>query len=142
MTIAVEFTHVRLLVDNFAECFRFYEEVLEIPVRFGDPSGPYAEFAAGGAFIGLYQRRLMAEIVGAAARPPRTDVQDSLALTFEVLSVDETYERLRERGVSFVTAPGARPAWHLRSAHFRDPAGNLLEIYEGLPLAETTEVPP
>jgi lactoylglutathione lyase len=39
---------------------------------------------------------------------------------------------LQIKGVSFLTEPKNRPDWGIRTAHFRDPAGNLLEIYSPL----------
>jgi|FLYL01.1.fsa_nt_gi catechol 2,3-dioxygenase-like lactoylglutathione lyase family enzyme len=130
--ITVNLTHVRLLVRDYPACFDFYGEVLEIPLRLGVRDGQYAEFAAGDAFIGLYRRSDMAAVVGTSARPPAADAQDPVVLTFEVRSVDETYRLLREKGVEFVTPPTDRRDWFLRTAHFRDPDGNLLEIYENL----------
>jgi catechol 2,3-dioxygenase-like lactoylglutathione lyase family enzyme len=46
--------------------------------------------------------------------------------------VDEAYRQLQARGVAFVTIPQSREEWGIRTAHFRDPDGNLLEIYSSL----------
>jgi catechol 2,3-dioxygenase-like lactoylglutathione lyase family enzyme len=84
--------------------------------------------------IGLYRRELMAQVLG---RTAGTGAGPAAAvLTFEVHSVDETHEMLRQRGVKFDTQPTDRPDWFLRTAHFRDPDGNLIEIYENMPAGE------
>jgi lactoylglutathione lyase len=128
----VNLTHVRLLVDNFPEVFRFYRDTLALPVRMGVEDGVYAEFDAGNATIGLYGRDMMEAAIGDVGRPDPVGVADRVALTFEVPSVDQSYDALRKRGIDFVAEPTDRKEWFLRTAHFRDPAGNLIEIYENM----------
>ncbi len=125
-------THVRLLVTDYPACFRFYRDVLGLPVGFGDENGPYGDFVAGAAFLALYDRRLMDEAIGGTGRPLSADAMDRAAVIMEVDSVDATYEQLRARGVKFVTEPQDRPDWGIRTAHLRDPDGNLIEIYKDL----------
>ena len=55
---------------------------------------------------------------------------DRVCLIFHVDSVDESYANLRQRGVRFIYEPHDRNGWGVRVAHFRDPAGNLIEINE------------
>jgi catechol 2,3-dioxygenase-like lactoylglutathione lyase family enzyme len=128
-------THVRLLVADYPACFRFYRDVMGLEVVWGDEDGRYADFRAGEAMVALYNRRLMAEAVGTADRPPDADAQDRAALIFEVEDVDAAAEQLGARGVEFVTEPEDRPDWGIRAAHFRDPDGNLIEINRDLPPA-------
>jgi catechol 2,3-dioxygenase-like lactoylglutathione lyase family enzyme len=49
-------------------------------------------------------------------------------LCFDVGDVDATHRALAGQGVVFLTPPTDRPAWMIRTAHFRDPDGNLVEI--------------
>lgn len=126
-------THARILVSDFRACFRFYRDVLGLELTWGDEDGDYASFRAGDAQLALYKRPLMAEAVGAADRPAQAECQDRFALIFPVDDVDETCRQSRERGVSFINTPADRPKWGIRAAHFRDPEGNLLEIYTDLP---------
>jgi len=128
-------THVRLLVTDFPACFRFYRDVLGFEVLWGEESGRYADFKAGDAIVALYDRRLMAEAVGAAGKPVEADAQDRALLNLAVEDVDAACEQLKARGVGFVTEPEDRPDWGIRTAHFRDPDGNLIEIYHDLPPA-------
>lgn len=121
-------THVRLLVDKYRECFRFYRDVLGLIPRFGQEAGVYDEFDAGGVVLALYDRGMMASVVGTSKLPIAAIAQDRLALTFAVESVDAAYDALTAMGVGFVTPPTDQAAWFLRVAHLRDPAGNLIEI--------------
>lgn len=126
-------THMRLLVTDYPACFRFYRDVLGFEPTWGDVDGVYADFDTGETTLALFDRESMAESVGRADAPRGADQQDTVAVIFEVASVDATYEALREEA-EFVTEPHDRPGWGIRVAHFRDPSGTLLEINE--PLAE------
>ena len=117
---------VRLLVDRFEECVRFYEDVMGLRLRVRVPGDVYAAFEGGGVELGLYQRRLMNQLTGAEDRPgPR---KDYTALAFLVEDVDSTFAALRDRGAEAVTEPHDQEAWEIRVAHLRDPEGNLIEI--------------
>lgn len=125
----MQLTDVRLLVDRFDECVRFYTDVMELPLRLRTSDAVYAEIDGGRTTLGIYQRRLMNEVVGAQYEPdaPRADFA---ALTFSVPDIDAAYRALRERGAQFLTEPHDQEAWGLRVAHLRDPDGNLIEIYQ------------
>lgn len=124
---------MRLLVRDYPACFWFYRDVMGFNLLWGEENGRYADFRAGEAVVALFRRDLMAEAVGTAALPADADVQDRALLNFAVEDVDEAWKQLKDRGVEFVTEPQDRPDWGIRTAHFRDPDGNLLEIYRDLP---------
>lgn len=133
-------THIRLLVDNYRECHRFYREVFGLTPRFGGGEGVYDEFVAGGSegvILALYHRGMMASVVGAGSLPAHAPAQDAIALTFAVSNVDAAYDALSAMGVEFVTAPMDKPEWLLRVAHVRDPAGNLIELNAPLGVARS-----
>ena len=117
------YTHTRLLVSIYAECFRFYRDVLGFDVTWGDVDSGYADFDSGETTLALFDQEAMVSVVGGTGGCDETRV----ALIFAVGSVDETYERLRD-DVEFVTEPHDRPAWGIRVAHCRDPAGNVIEV--------------
>jgi lactoylglutathione lyase len=52
-------------------------------------------------------------------------------LVAPVDDVDATYEELRSKGVEFLRPPEDR-SWGMRSAHFKDPDGNVWEIHKWL----------
>ncbi len=132
----IRFTHTRLLVSKFDACFLFYRDVLGLALAVGDEKGPYAEFQAGPGRLALFSRQAMAEVVGRAAEPAAVEAQDRVALIFQVDDVDAEYERLSALGVTFAALPANRPDWGLRSANFRDPDGNLIEIDKDLTPSE------
>jgi catechol 2,3-dioxygenase-like lactoylglutathione lyase family enzyme len=129
----LKFTHTRLLVANFKGCFLFYRDLLGFEVTWGSESDVYAEFKAGEVTLDLFARSLMATVVSMEQVPPYASCQDRVALIFAVENVDEAYQTLRQRGAIFMTEPIDQPEWGVRTAHFRDPDGNLLEINASLP---------
>jgi catechol 2,3-dioxygenase-like lactoylglutathione lyase family enzyme len=122
-------THVRLLCDDVMACLRFYRDVLGFAPRYGDVESVYHELESGAVTIALFNRKLMADAVHTSGLPAVRERQDDALLTFEVESVDDAHARLKAKGATFVTDPHDQPAWQIRVAHFRDPAGHLLEIY-------------
>ncbi|MCH5583817.1 VOC family protein [Shimazuella sp. AN120528] len=124
--------NIRLCVTKFHECFFFYRDTLGFKVLWGDEKDAYAEFDTGVSKVALFKRELMAETVGADDFPLDNRSPDAFALIFEVEKVEKTYRDLQAKGVVFVTEPTIRENWGLKTAHFRDPQGNLIEIYEEL----------
>lgn len=125
------FTHTRLLVTDFRACFRFYRDVLGFEVAWGDEDEGYADFRTDGTTLALFDRTAMAASVGTEDAPPSPEGQDSVALIFEVESVDDTYDRMKAEA-TFVTEPHDQPEWGIRVAHCRDPSETLIEINEPL----------
>jgi lactoylglutathione lyase len=122
-------THVRLLVSDLDTCLRFYRDVLGFDLIMGGEGQVYSELKAGdGIILAFYQRQMMADVVGTSDLPASVAAQDRVVYTCVVEDVDAAYEQLRQRGIEFVAPPQDRPAWFLRTAHFRDPEGNLIEI--------------
>jgi catechol 2,3-dioxygenase-like lactoylglutathione lyase family enzyme len=138
----IRFTHTRLLVaaEAFGATYRFYRDTLGLVPLFDGEKSVYAEFRAGGAMGGpghvlaLFREDLMADAVGTVGLPVPTG-RDRVVVTFEVDRVDDWAAELRSKGVSLVTEPHDRPAWMIRVAHFRDPAGHLVEINAPLRIA-------
>jgi len=125
-------SHLRLLVVEFKKCFLFYRDVLGLPVRYGDENADYAEFKTAAVHIALFRRDLMAQTVGNERLAPDADTQDRLTIVLRVDDVDAAYLELRDRGAQFVTPPQDRRPWGCRTAHLRDPDGNLLELNSDL----------
>ena len=120
--------HVRLLVSDFPACFRFYRDILGFTIGFGSEDDVYADLSIGDQTLAMFRRDLMAEAVGAASRPASADAQDRTVLVFATDDVDSAAAEVVARGVTLVAEPQDRPAWMIRTAHFRDPDGNLIEI--------------
>ena len=128
----MKLTHVRLLVENFRECFLFYREILGFEVVWGKEESRYAEFKAGETNIGLFDRTAMAKTVGTAERSLHSNSMDKTSLIILVDSVEDTYNALRKQGVEFINKPHNQVDWGIKVAHFRDPADNLIEIYQAI----------
>lgn len=134
--------HPRLLITNFAQCFRFYRDVMGFKATWGSEETSYASFMeqnGEGTTLALFQRRAMAEVVGTAELPSDTPCQDRVVLIFQVQNVDAAVERLRGRGAQIVREPQDFTDWGIRSAYVRDPDGNLLELNSGLEPAQWSE---
>jgi len=135
-------TYIRLLVSDFPASFRFYRDVMGFEVAWGEENDGYADFRAGeGTNLALFDRTEMSEAIGTSNLPVSAPgpVQDQVMLIFGVEDVDEVLGRLRRQGVQFVADPQDHPDWGIRTAHFRDPYGNLIEINSPIPHSEWTE---
>ncbi|KAA2258822.1 glyoxalase/bleomycin resistance/extradiol dioxygenase family protein [Solihabitans fulvus] len=120
----------RLLVSRFAECVRFYRDQLGFePTKvIGDY---YANFdiADEAAFV-LIDRGFLARTVGTDGLPADAPAQDRTMLVLRVDDVDARLAALRAHGVEVVVEATDRPEWgpNIRTAHLRDPDGNLVEL--------------
>jgi len=123
----MRFSQARLLVDDFAEAFRFYRDTLGFGAGFGDDSSGYASFDTGSGTVALFERGGQAEVV--ELRPPG----DSTLLVLEVEDVDAAVAGL---AAHVVREPVDRPEWGGRVAYLRDPSGNLIELFQSLPRQE------
>lgn len=130
--------HPRLLVARFAECFRFYEAVLPALIGAhlvkGAVDGPYANWDRGdeGVLV-LFDRGAMAAAIGTAELPAvavGSAAQDVAMLVCRVDGVDSALALCLEHGATLVVGATDRPEWgpRMRTAHLRDPDGNLLEL--------------
>jgi len=124
----LDFTHTRLLVDNYQKCFLFYRDVLGFEVTWGDEHSNYADFKFNGATLGIFERKQMIEAIGEKYSPD-IEKSDRVALIFKVKSVEETYHNLKNK-VKFIDKPTEQRDWGIKVVHFRDPAGSLIEVYE------------
>jgi lactoylglutathione lyase len=128
----LQLTHLRLLVSNYKDSFLFYRDLLKFDVDWGDEQSGYAEFNTGYLKLGLFKKELMAEVVPRIEQPSYIANRDKIILIFAVDNVDEVYERVKNQNAIVVTEPQDRSDWGIRTAHFRDPDGNLIEIYSNL----------
>ncbi|MFJ4471030.1 VOC family protein [Streptomyces sp. NPDC089424] len=124
----MELAHVRLLVSDFAACYRFYAEVLGLKPQSGAAEGPYEKFSptTGAAGIVLQDRATMAGLLG--------EVNDTVSghrslVVLRVDDLDATCDRVISRGATLLHGPAAT-ADRMRTAHLKDPEGNLVELQE------------
>ncbi|BAY78433.1 Catechol 2,3-dioxygenase [Nostoc sp. DSM 114161] len=128
----LQLTHLRLLVSNYKDSFLFYRDLLKFDVDWGDENSGYAEFNSGHLKLGLFKQELMAQVVPRIDQPSYVASRDRIVLIFAVDNVDEVYQQVKDSNATVVTEPIDRPNWGIRTAHFRDPDGNLIEVYSNL----------
>jgi lactoylglutathione lyase len=133
-------THVRLLVRDFGVSFRFFRDTVGLSPTFGEEAGPYADFETGPATLAIFDASAMDEALGIEPGSGGPGGGDAMVLPMQVDDVDATVGEFESRGVRFVTQPTDQRGWGIRVAHFRDPDGNLIEVYT--PLArDAAEMP-
>ena len=121
--------YVRLLAREFDEMLVFYRDTLDLPLSAPIQQNAYAEFAVGaGTRLSLNRAAILERALPAAAR----GAGDRFVLVFEAADVDAAVDALRGRGAVLLTDAEDRPLWGVRTAHLRDPAGNLVEIDQRL----------
>ncbi|MFN6516088.1 MAG: VOC family protein [Nostoc sp. CreGUA01] len=128
----LQLTHLRLLVSNYKDSFLFYRDLLKFDVDWGDENSGYAELNTGYLKLGLFKQELMAKVVPSIDQPSYVPNRDKTVLIFAVDNVDEVYQQVKNANAIVVTQPIDRPDWGIRTAHFRDPDGNLIEVYNNL----------
>jgi catechol 2,3-dioxygenase-like lactoylglutathione lyase family enzyme len=121
----MRFSQVRLLVDDPGEAFRFYRDDLGLTPAWGEEGEAYASFAAGDGTVAIFARSEQADAVELSAPG------DGTLLVLEVDSADEWRDKLAAR---VVAGPTDRPDWGGRVLHLRDPSGNLIELFQSIPM--------
>lgn len=130
----MKFSNVRLLVKDFAKCFKFYTEQLGLEPAWGDENSGYASFKVADGIEGfaLFVSDWMAPSVGNADKELPVGFREKSLVCFSVENVDEAYAALKAKGVTFVNEPADMADWGMRVVHLRDPEDNLIELFSPL----------
>jgi catechol 2,3-dioxygenase-like lactoylglutathione lyase family enzyme len=129
----MKFNNIRLLVNDFEKAFAFYNDTLGLECTYGKPGDNYASFDIGVASgIAIFKAELMGMAIENFEHKKSGKLQDKFAIVVEVENVSDTYQKLKDKGVIFLSEPQDMQAWGIRVAHFRDTEGNLFEIYSAL----------
>ena len=118
---AIDYTVV--FARDMAAMRRFYEGVLHVPLA-RELSPNWIEYRVGGNTLAL------ARPTRTAADAPTPPGSASLQLAFKVSAadVDRCAEELVQQGVTLLSPPTNQSFGH-RTLFFRDPDGNLLEVF-------------
>jgi predicted enzyme related to lactoylglutathione lyase len=121
----------RIVTDDVERLAGFYARLLGAQVALNEY---YVEIQAGPASVGFSRRRFTEyqEDGGAPEAAPGQPRQDVVILDFLVDDVDAEYPRVAAFGVDWVLPPATQP-WGNRSMTFRDPAGNLVNVFSRPP---------
>jgi predicted enzyme related to lactoylglutathione lyase len=119
----MDFASIRIITDDVDRLASFYELVTGSPaVR---PAPVFAEFRTGAGVLAIGSTATVAMLGEHAPEPGRND---SVIIEFLVADVDAEFARLREVLEAVVLEPTTMP-WGNRSALFRDPDGNLVNLF-------------
>jgi lactoylglutathione lyase len=120
---------VVLFVADLERSKAFYQDTLGMPIKFDDEASAAFDFA--GSMLLLLSIAGAQDLLSKEAVAERRPTGASFQLVSFVENVDTIYADLLARGVEFVTEPIDRE-WGLRTAHFKDPDGNIWEIAHSL----------
>jgi catechol 2,3-dioxygenase-like lactoylglutathione lyase family enzyme len=112
--------YVILLCENLTQMKAFYHEVLGFPIQ--RDWEDWIEMRAGAVLLTLRSRGRPYD------GPPSSDAGVQLAFRVEPDEVKGWYEELLEKNVDILDPPRDQEYGH-RTLFFRDPDGNVLEIY-------------
>jgi predicted enzyme related to lactoylglutathione lyase len=115
----------RIVTDDVEGLAAFYASLLGVSVTLNEY---YVEVPAGPVTMGFSKRRFT-EYREDQRCPEAGARRDEVILDFHVEDVDAEYERIAGLcGVTVVTPPTTQP-WGSRSMIFRDPGGNLVNVF-------------
>lgn len=119
------------LVENVERSAAFYQEKLGFKLR--TRAEGFADFTTDRVALALWEIDHIAATTGISNKRSGPGVHKAVA-AIEVADpgeVDQLYEQLVGRGVTFVSPPKDYP-WRARCVYFTDPDENLWEIYSWL----------
>jgi predicted enzyme related to lactoylglutathione lyase len=116
----------RVVTDDVEGLAAFYAGLLGVSVTLNEY---YVEVPAGPVTMGFSKRRFTEYTEDQPCPETGAARRDEVILDFQVNDVDAEYERVAGLGgVTVVTPPTTQP-WGSRSMIFRDPGGNLVNIF-------------
>jgi catechol 2,3-dioxygenase-like lactoylglutathione lyase family enzyme len=118
----MDFVSVRIITDDIQRLVRFYEGLGLKAVWYTDD---FAELSSATCTLAIGSKRTM-DLFGAGAATPAAN--RSVILEFRVDDVDDAYRKLESHVTDVVQQPTTQP-WGNRSLLFRDPDGNLVNLF-------------
>lgn len=118
----MDFVSARIITDDIKRLVRFYEDIGLKAVWYTEE---FAELSTPACTLAVGSKRTM-DLFGSGAAVPASN--RSVILEFRVSDVDEVYGRLGAVLHDVVQAPTTQP-WGNRSLLFRDPDGNLVNLF-------------
>jgi catechol 2,3-dioxygenase-like lactoylglutathione lyase family enzyme len=128
---AIDYTVI--FVRDMVAMRRFYEDVLGFPLL-RELSPGWIEYRVGNNTLALARPSLTA----ADATTPKGSASLQLAFKVSAPQVGQCADELVRIGVNLLSPPTDRSFGH-RTLFFRDPDGNLLEVFADIEVASATE---
>jgi catechol 2,3-dioxygenase-like lactoylglutathione lyase family enzyme len=122
----VQFASVRIITDDVNRLAEFYELVTGVAAE--RPAPPFAEFVLPGATLDIGHSQTVALFGADSARAADNH---TVIIEFRVDDVDAEYARLKPLIDTWVQEPTTM-LWGNRSILFRDPDGNLVNLFAPL----------
>ena len=119
----MKFASVRIITHDLDRIVAFYENVTGLTAS--RPTPFFAELVTPGGAVAFGSVETVA-MLGPDVSTPENNT--SVLLEFEVDDVDAEYARLKDDLDDVVLEPSTMP-WGNRSTVFRDPDGNLVNLY-------------
>jgi predicted enzyme related to lactoylglutathione lyase len=119
----MKFVSTRVITADVDRLVQFYEMVTELPAIWGNEL--FAEIPTPVGTLAIGSDKTVPLFGDGSAEP---GANRSAILEFIVDDVDAEYERLRGRVAEVVTEPTTMP-WGNRALLFRDPDGNLINLF-------------
>ena len=117
--------YIVLLCERMEATRAFYLETLNLPLETDRPG--WVSFQVGSGLLTLRPRGKGLAWEDGPAVPGSAAVQ--LAFRVPPPAIDEWHAALVARGVPILSPPKDLPAWRHRTLFFRDPEGNVVELY-------------
>lgn len=114
-----------LLCQNLKETRSFYKDVMGFPLEADMET--WVSFRVGATLLTLRPRGVTPVWDDGPATPGAASIQ--LAFRVPPPAVDACHAELLAKGIPILREPTDLPDWRHRTLFFRDPEGNLIEIY-------------
>lgn len=119
----MEFASIRIITDDVDRLTRFYESVTGVAAS--RPAPVFAELRTPTGTLAIASTATVAML---GDRAPQPGSNDSIIIEYLVTDVDAEFARLKDVLEDIVLEPTTMP-WGNRSAMFRDPDGNLVNLF-------------
>jgi predicted enzyme related to lactoylglutathione lyase len=121
----------RIVTDDVARLAAFYARLVRAEAVLNDY---YVEVPAGAMSVGFSRRHLTEYRENQMACSGCPQHRSVIILDFRAGDVDAEYGRIAGLGVDWVTPPTTQP-WGSRTMLFKDPGGNLINVFSPGPAA-------
>ena len=120
----MDFASIRIITDELDRLVAFYEQVTGVSAK--RPAPVFAELVLSSATVAIGHSQTV-NLFGADSA--RAADNHTVIIEFLVDDVDAEYERLKPLVDDWVQEPTTMP-WGNRSVMFRDPDGNLINLFK------------